>query len=90
MWTSGTHELHQLVTQRNSLGQVDAHWSLGVIAQSLHTNCLGCLCRTLRGFARLLDRRHEETVAERNGSLLFGQRTAFAAQTIVNRRNKKQ
>jgi hypothetical protein len=32
MWTSGAYELHQLVTQRNSLGQVDAHWSLGVIA----------------------------------------------------------
>jgi len=72
MRTSGAYELHQLVAQRNSLGQVDAHWSLGVIAQALQANCLGCRRRTLRRFVRLLDRCHEDTVAERNGSSCMG------------------
>ncbi len=71
MWTSGAHELHQLVTQRNSLGQVDAHRPSSVIAQSLDANHLGRGRRILRRFGRLLNRCHGDTVAERNGSLLI-------------------
>jgi hypothetical protein len=36
-----------------------------------------------------LNRCHEDTVAERNGSLLIAQRAAFAAQTVVNWRESK-
>jgi hypothetical protein len=36
-----------------------------------------------------LDRSHAETVAERNGSFLFGQWATFAAQTGINRQQSR-
>jgi hypothetical protein len=65
MWTSGAHELHQLMTQCNSLGQVDVHGPASVIAQSLDADRLGRRHGVLPCFARLLGRCHEDTVAER-------------------------
>jgi hypothetical protein len=76
MWTSGAHELHQLMAQFNSLGQVDVHGPASVIAQPLDANRLGRR-RSPPCFARLLNRCHEDTVAERNGSSLIEQRDGF-------------
>jgi hypothetical protein len=42
-------------------------------------NRLGCGRRTLRRFGRLLNRRHGDTVAERNCPFLIGQPPSFAA-----------
>ena len=74
METGGAHESHQLVAQRDSLGQVHTHGTACVLTQSMHSDCLSRCSRISRSLVRLLSRVpkcHWDKVAERRTTSTF-------------------
>ena len=64
MAAGGAHESHQLVAQRDPLGQIHAQRTTSVLAQSMHPDSLSGRSCVSRRLARLLGRCHCDTVAE--------------------------